>query len=537
MIGPESLAAWLVVGLAAAWMLWYVGGPLLRASSGRAGAVDGSVGAGAACSDSRDLSLAERELGTVLTALRELERDRELGLVTAEEYAPLRERHEARALLLYREVDEAAERRRLAVAAMVAEEKAAITSSDLAPAGADSLAVGAGSLPLGTGLRFGPGVVTPSPPSTLPLLNGQLPAGTAPPQDGGLAGTSPLRVPSGRGEGQGEGPVGGRAGAASAGVAGALTRPSATLSQGERGLSGGSRRLALGAAVVAVAFLAGVGALWYGGTAGRAAQRPIATVRAPDYHVLAFDPVSPGRVFLGTHAGLFVSSDRGQAWRPIPTAEGDVMAVVALPDGLLAAGHDVFLRSPDGASWQPFRTTLPGTDVHALAGSPAVPNRLYAAVVGQGMFRSDDAGRTWAQSGRIPPSITALAVVPDREGDLLYAATAQEGVLASRDGGRGWANASGFVNGALPTRQVTAIVYDGRSGDVAQSQAGAFNGALFVATDRGVFRSTDGGSAWARLGLDADVAALAIAPDDPRTLVAVDAGGRIYRSADRGVSW
>src|SRR5919198_1063627 len=98
------------------------------------------------------------------------------------EYAPLRERHEARALLLYREVDEAAERRRLAVAAMVAEEKAAITSSDLAPAGADSLAVGAGCFPFGTGFRFALGFVPPPPPTPLPLLNGHLPAGTAPPQ-------------------------------------------------------------------------------------------------------------------------------------------------------------------------------------------------------------------------------------------------------------------------------------------------------------------------------------------------------------------
>jgi photosystem II stability/assembly factor-like uncharacterized protein len=84
---------------------------------------------------------------------------------------------------------------------------------------------------------------------------------------------------------------------------------------------------------------------------------------------------------------------------------------------------------------------------------------------------------------------------------------------------------------------VTSIAYDGRSGDVAESQAGSFRGALFIATDRGVFRSTDGGSAWTRLGLGAEVAALAIAPDDPRTLLAVDTGGRIYRSTDRGVSW
>jgi photosystem II stability/assembly factor-like uncharacterized protein len=137
----------------------------------------------------------------------------------------------------------------------------------------------------------------------------------------------------------------------------------------------------------------------------------------------------------------------------------------------------------------------------------------------------------------MPASIAALAVVPEGETDLLYAATTQEGVLASRDGGRSWANASGFVNGALPTRVVTGIVYDPRSGDVAESQGSRFRGALYVATDRGLFRSTDGGSSWGRLALDADVAVVAVAPDDSRVLLAVDQAGRVFRSSDRGVSW
>ena len=289
--------------------------------------------------------------------------------------------------------------------------------------------------------------------------------------------------------------------------------------------------------MTATLFLLGVAAIWYTG-AVRGPAQPIATVRAPDYHTLAFDPLSPSRVFLGTHAGLFVSTDRGAAWRPIPTAEGDVMAIVATPGGLLAAGHDVFMRSPDGgATWQPFRPGLPGTDVHALASTPGLPTRLYAAVVDHGLFRSDDAGQSWARTGQMPASVAALAVVPDGEADLLYAATAQEGVLASRDGGRSWANASGFVNGALPTRRVTGIVYDPRSGDVAESQGNRFRGALYVATDRGLFRSTDGGSSWVRLALEADVAVVAVAPDDSRVLLAIDQGGRVFRSSDRGVSW
>jgi hypothetical protein len=537
-MGSETVGASLLLGLAMAAVLWYVGGPLLRSplrpgrpdpeanpaatlhpvplvgghpvpgrGTGYSAAgwvgdtrhpADGAVPSG----EARDGNTAERELRTVLTALRELERDRELGLVTAEEYAPLRAGHEARALALYREMDELAGQRREALASAVAREKAALVARNGA----------AMAVPSGTAATAS----SPRPPGVVPHA-------------GRVAG-SPAGGRGGKGEAVAAGSPG--RGDALPGRRAPARRPDRPRAQTSRR----TRNLALASAAAAVVFLAGVGALWYSGSVGRVG-RPIATVRAPDYHVLAFDPTSPGRVFLGTHAGLFVSSDRGQEWRPIPTAVGDVMAIVPVPGGLLAAGHDVFLRSPDGASWQPIRMTLPGTDVHALAASPTVPGRLYAAVVDGGTFRSDDAGRSWAQTGRMPASITALAVVPEEAGDLLYAATAQEGVLASRDGGRSWANASGFVNGALPTRQITAIAYDGRSGDVTQSQASSFRGALFVATDRGVFRSTDGGSAWVRLGLEAEVAALAIAADDPRTLVAVDTGGRVYRSRDRGVTW
>src|SRR5262249_58518765 len=54
----------------------------------------------------------------------------ELGLITDEEYAPLRDRHEARALLLYREIDELAGQRRSALASAVAREKAALVAQN-----------------------------------------------------------------------------------------------------------------------------------------------------------------------------------------------------------------------------------------------------------------------------------------------------------------------------------------------------------------------------------------------------------------------
>ena len=75
----------------------------------------------------------------------------------------------------------------------------------------------------------------------------------------------------------------------------------------------------------------------------------------------------------------------------------------------------------------------------------------------------------------------------------LYAATLDQGVLATSNG-QDWVNANGSVNGALPTTQIAGITFDPLSGDryVAPNGA-AHSGALYAATDRGLFKSIDGG--------------------------------------------
>src|SRR5207244_10760202 len=98
----------------------------------------------------------------------------------------------------------------------------------------------------------------------------------------------------------------------------------------------------------------------------------------------------------------------------------------------------VLAKSTDGGrTWVDVRPSgLPTLDVHGFAVDPRRPNRLYAAVAGQGLYRSTDNGVSFTPvSKQVGGAVMALAVTPS--GDSLCG-DMQQGLLVSRDGGKTW---------------------------------------------------------------------------------------------------
>ena len=302
-------------------------------------------------------------------------------------------------------------------------------------------------------------------------------------------------------------------------------------------------RWLIGGAASSLLVVGGVAWLYVSTRAAQADQRPIAQLppAVDQYHSMAILPGQPAIALIGYRGGLLASRDDGQTWGRL-AASGDIATIAshpARPSLIYAAGRDVFLKSIDGArTWTAVTHNLPGRDVRALAVDPDAPNVLYASVADQGLFWSSDGAGSWAAvDASAGVQATAIAVMGGAQ-PRIYVASADQGILGSLDG-RTWANASGFVNGALPTRRVNSLIYDQRSGDSydAGSSSAALTGALYAGTDRGLFQSVDGGSSWTRLALEADVAAVAFDPFKAGVLLAVDAQGRVFRSEDRGVTW
>jgi len=258
-------------------------------------------------------------------------------------------------------------------------------------------------------------------------------------------------------------------------------------------------------------------------------------------------------------------------WRMIgPFRGGRTRAAAGVPSQpnlfYMAQVNGGVWKSDDyGRTWNPIFDGQPTQSIGAIAVAPSDANIIYVASgeglhrpdlsVGNGIYKSTDAGKTWAHLGlRDGQQIPALAVDP-RDPNKVFAAVLghpygpsdERGIYLSSDGGQNWKkivskdeNTGGSDVEIDPSNPdvIYAAMWEVREGPWEDNNE--FNGA-----GGGLFKSTDGGSSWRPLknGLPGDLSQIyvAIAPGDSRRLYATlgTASGKlgVYRSDDAGENW
>ncbi len=242
------------------------------------------------------------------------------------------------------------------------------------------------------------------------------------------------------------------------------------------------------------------------------------------------------------------------------------------------ADGGVWKTTDAGASWAPLTDHEVTTAMGALALDPVDQSIVYAGTgeanfanhsrPGQGLLRSTDGGATWSLLGQetfAGRCISRIVINPGAH-QTLYAgvtraggfpapaaakghplANGPRGVFKSTDSGTTWTQLGGGTTG-LPRLDCTDVVMD----PVDPSTLYAAIGFIFGDASNGIYKSTNAGATWTKLGggLPASPGriALAIAPTNRNRLYTLianpadSAGGSgstlgAYRSDNAGASW
>jgi photosystem II stability/assembly factor-like uncharacterized protein len=262
-------------------------------------------------------------------------------------------------------------------------------------------------------------------------------------------------------------------------------------------------------------------------------------------------------------------------WRCIgPFRGGRTVAISGVPQQpnvfyMAAVNGGVWKTTDFGNTWFPIFDDQTSGSVGALAVAPSDPNILYVGsgeglqrpdlAVGDGFYKSNDAGKTWMHLGlRDAQQITAIVVDP-RNPDRVFVAVQghpygpnkERGIFRSLDGGKTFEkvlykdeNTGGadLVMDPSNSQVLFAALWTAR---VAPWEIRS--GESFVIPGGGLYKSTDGGATWRQItkglpGAD-DVLGrigIAIAPSNPKRMYLTAEAQKepgIYRSDDGGESW
>jgi len=253
-----------------------------------------------------------------------------------------------------------------------------------------------------------------------------------------------------------------------------------------------------------------------------------------------------------------------------PASAGRIASVAGIPGDQKtyyagAASGGVWKTTDGGQTFEPVFDDQPAQAIGALAVAQSNPSIVWAGtgeawairdadVMGDGVYKSADAGKTWTNMGLRETGRIGRILIHPTNPDVVFACALgrttgpqeERGVFRTTDGGRNWQRVL-FVN---PDTGCSGIDMDPKDPNVLLAgtwEVVMHTWAMFSGgPGSGVYRSRDGGATWQRLehpGLPKSPVGkidVAIAPSNGRrmfALIQTPNQGSLWRSDDAGDTW
>jgi photosystem II stability/assembly factor-like uncharacterized protein len=259
-------------------------------------------------------------------------------------------------------------------------------------------------------------------------------------------------------------------------------------------------------------------------------------------------------------------------FRPLGPEGNRVASITGVPGDNMtvyagAADGGIWKTTDAGINWQPIFDDKDVSAVGALAVAPSAHETVWAGTgepwlirpyytLGDGVYKSTDAGRTWQHMGLDATGHISRIIVDPRDANSVYVCAIgqafrpqrERGVFHTTDGGSTWQQVLA-VNDSTGCSDIAMDPADSKTLYAGMWQLIIHRGDLHSGgLGSGVYVSHDAGATWSKItshGLPAadhalGKTAVAVAPSNPNRVYALiqDAPAPgLYRSNDRGATW